>query len=117
MKKKLIMDIDTGIDDALAIVYAVRSKQFDILGCTTNFGNVPLEIATRNTGFVLDKLGQSIPIYPGSAHPFHKEVHEFRGATHIHGEDGLGNTLESNDAAAVTPNQSTDFIIEQLHAY
>ncbi|HLR55087.1 MAG TPA: nucleoside hydrolase, partial [Pseudogracilibacillus sp.] len=56
MQKKLIMDVDTGIDDALAIAYAVRSKAFQILGITTNFGNVPLEMATRNTTLVLQQL-------------------------------------------------------------
>lgn len=115
--KKLIMDIDTGIDDALAMAYAVRSNQFDILGFTTNFGNVPLEIATRNTEVVLEKLGVSIPIYPGSKQPFHREEYDLRVAKHIHGEDGLGNTLETDEVEPVIPDQAVDFIIEKLHQF
>ncbi len=115
--KKLIMDIDTGIDDALAIAYAVRSDQFDMLGFTTTFGNVPLEVATRNTKKVAEKLGVQIPVYPGSAHPLRKQKYDLTVAKQIHGEDGLGNTLDSNKANDVVADQAIPFIIEKLHEY
>lgn len=114
MQKKLIMDVDTGIDDALAIAYAVRSKAFHILGITTNFGNVPLEMATRNTTLVLQQLDQNIPVYPGSFHRFHAADETLNFATHVHGDDGLGNTLSVNEASPVKGDQAVDFLIEQL---
>lgn len=117
MQNKLIMDVDTGIDDALAIAYAVRSKAFHILGMTTNFGNVPLEIATRNTNIVLQQLNQHVPVYPGSAHRFQAADETLNFATHVHGDDGLGNTLTTNEASPVKANQAADFIIRQLEQY
>lgn len=117
MQRKLIMDVDTGIDDALAIAYAVRSQAFQILGVTTNFGNVPLEIATRNTNIVLQQLNQDIPVYPGASHRFHAADETLNFATHVHGDDGLGNTLSVNEAAPVKEGQAADFIIEQLEKH
>lgn len=117
MQNKLIMDVDTGIDDALAIAYAVRSKAFQMLGMTTNFGNVPLEIATRNTNIVLEQLNQRIPVYPGSAGRFHAANERLSFATHVHGDDGLGNTLSTNETEPVKADQAADFIVDQLEQY
>ncbi|MCZ4150831.1 hypothetical protein BZG21_41320, partial [Escherichia coli] len=47
--KRMILDVDTGIDDALAILLAVKSRRFDMLGITTVCGNVSLAQATENT--------------------------------------------------------------------
>ena len=43
MGKKIILDVDTGSDDAVAIMYACLSGEFDILGVMVSFGNQPLE--------------------------------------------------------------------------
>lgn len=55
--KKVIMDVDTGVDDALAILYALESRQLDVLGITTVNGNVPLEMVNVNTLKVLSLAG------------------------------------------------------------
>lgn len=115
--KKIILDIDTGIDDALAVAYAVKSEQFDILGLTTTFGNVTLDVATRNTKIVLDHLQAEVPIYSGSSHSLRTEELNLTVAKQIHGEDGLGNTLASNDTEEVTEDEAVPFIIEQLHQH
>ena len=65
--EKIILDVDTGIDDALAILYAIESKRLDILGITTVNGNVPLDFVTKNTLKILqlaDRL--DIKVYPGA---------------------------------------------------
>lgn len=90
--KKIILDVDTGIDDALGIILAVKSKQLDIQAITTVCGNVSLEQATVNTGKVLDLLGRpDIPVYRGAETPLIRP--EFN-ETRIHGQDGIGGALQ-----------------------
>ena len=63
MTIKMIMDLDTGVDDALALAYALSYEEVEIVGVTTSFGNVTLENATKNTLNLLDLLGYShIPV-------------------------------------------------------
>ena len=65
-KQKLIIDCDTGSDDAVALMTAVFSDRFDILAVTTTHGNLPVKYTTENTLRVLELLGrQDIPVYPG----------------------------------------------------
>ncbi|MBS4207006.1 nucleoside hydrolase [Bacillus sp. FJAT-50079] len=113
MKRKLILDVDTGIDDALAIILAVKSRQFDILGITTVNGNVSLESATRNTCKILDLLNeQQIDVIKGAHAPlFRTPFFEHR----VHGEDGLGGAL-ADIQAKKQPDEgyAPDFIIHSV---
>ncbi|MCM3636890.1 nucleoside hydrolase [Sporosarcina luteola] len=111
--KKVILDVDTGVDDALAILYAVNSKQLDILGITAVSGNVPLEQVNINTNRIVKLLGveDQINVYKGADRPLLKQpYHEFR----VHGNDGVGGALD--DIAIDIPDHDVfapDFIIEQ----
>lgn len=71
MRKKLILDLDTGIDDALAIAYALGSAdEIDLIGITATYGNVAVPLAARNALAVLHAFGRDdIPVYPGIDHP------------------------------------------------
>ena len=62
-KKKIILDVDTGSDDAIAIMTAVLSDELDVLGITTVNGNRPVMNTTENTLRVLDLLRSDIPVY------------------------------------------------------
>ena len=66
-KKKVILDVDTGSDDAIAIILAVLHPDLDVLGITTVNGNKPLPNTTENTLRVIDLLGEGehIPVYMG----------------------------------------------------
>lgn len=88
-RHKVILDVDTGVDDALAILCAVRSPRLDVIGITTCFGNVDVETATRNTLAVLEYAEcQDIPVYVGSERPL---LREWGGPVPwIHGDNGLG---------------------------
>lgn len=114
--EKVILDVDTGIDDALAIIYAIESRQLDIQGITMVNGNVPLDHVTKNTLKVL-KLADSndIPVYEGAAEPYVREaIHEFK----VHGNDGLGNALEDMEVSKEPQKTfAADFIIESAHKY
>ena len=71
MRKKLILDLDTGIDDALAIAYALGSAdEIDLIGITATYGNVAVPLAARNALAVLHLFGRDdVPVYPGVDHP------------------------------------------------
>ena len=87
----LIIDVDTGIDDAFALLYACAQTQARILGVSTVVGNVSLAAATRNTRAVLALAGRAdIPVWPGAATAIANAV---RDASEIHGETGLGHAV------------------------
>jgi purine nucleosidase len=110
--KPIIFDVDTGIDDALAMAYALNSPELELLGFTTCFGNVSVEDATRNTLVVLEKLGKSVPIYSGANRPLVRKPKDF--PKHVHGEDGLGNTFDKEPLAKAETETAVDFIISQV---
>lgn len=91
-EEKMILDVDTGIDDAIGIILAVKSRQFDILAITTVNGNVSLDTATLNTCKILDLLNeQDISVINGADSPIIRSpFFEHR----IHGEDGIGGALK-----------------------
>ena len=55
----LLMDVDTGVDDALALLYAVASPEVDLIGATSVMGNISVEQATENTLAVLEAAGEA----------------------------------------------------------
>ena len=84
----VLIDCDTGVDDALALLLAARSPNLEILGVTCVAGNVPLDAVVPNTLTVLDAAQRAeIPVAAGYAAPL---VQAFENASHVHGEDGLG---------------------------
>lgn len=71
MPKRVILDVDTGTDDAIAIMMAAMHPDIELLGCTTVWGNLPVANTTDNTLRVLDYIGQShIPVFRGLDKPF-----------------------------------------------
>ncbi len=68
--KNVILDVDTGTDDAIAIMLAALHPEINLVACTTVNGNVELEYTTDNTLRVLDYIGTpQIPVYPGMSRP------------------------------------------------
>ena len=65
MTKKAILDVDTGSDDAVAIILAALSKDIDLIGITTVNGNRNVDITTINSLRVVSFLGLNIPVYKG----------------------------------------------------
>lgn len=64
-KIKMILDVDTGSDDAVAIMLAALHEDVELLGITTVAGNKGLNFTTDNTLRVVDLLGMNIPVYKG----------------------------------------------------
>ena len=85
----VVLDVDTGVDDALALLLAARSPALQLLGVTCVNGNVTLESVCRNTLQVLEAAGRNdVPVASGSAAPLNEKP---VGASHVHGMDGLAN--------------------------
>lgn len=87
----LMMDVDTGVDDAAAIALAL-GLEADLTAISTVAGNVSIDFATENTLRVLTLLGaEDVPVFRGASRPLVASLHH---APYIHGEDGLaGATL------------------------
>jgi inosine-uridine nucleoside N-ribohydrolase len=84
----LILDVDTGTDDALALAYAVESPAIDLVAVTTVAGNVGVDRTTANTLAVLDWLGATaVPVHRGASRPL---CRPHRDAMYFHDEGGLG---------------------------
>ena len=65
--KKLILDLDMGVDDAMALAYAIASPEVELVGITTCFGNVRVDQSAHNCLAVLDLLGRpEVPVYLGA---------------------------------------------------
>ena len=91
--KKLVLDLDMGVDDAMALAYALASPEAELIGITTVFGNVPCAQSVANCLAVLELLGHpEVPVFSGADRaldataPFAPSA----GVRRIHGENGLG---------------------------
>ncbi len=69
MPHKIILDVDTGTDDAVALMAAALSPEIELIGATTVNGNCPVDICTENTLRVFDYIGVDIPVFQGCALP------------------------------------------------
>ena len=90
--RKLILDVDTGIDDALALAYLASFNNIEILGVIGTYGNVAADTAVYNTAYVLERLGfRNVPVLRGSTRPsWAASFIPDAGCAQFHGTDGLG---------------------------
>tara|TARA_R110002020_G_scaffold3766_26_gene16667 strand:- start:3188 stop:4078 length:891 start_codon:yes stop_codon:yes gene_type:complete len=87
MTRQIIIDTDPGLDDAVAILFALASPQFEVIGVTTVAGNIGLERTTTNAGGLLAAMGRSdIPVISGASQAMARDNID---AIVIHGDDGL----------------------------
>ncbi|MEM4238105.1 MAG: nucleoside hydrolase, partial [Nitrososphaerota archaeon] len=85
---KVLLDMDPGIDDALALLLAVSLPELELLGVTTVAGNTVVEKTSVNARRVLEYVGRGeVPVYAGASGPMARLL---TTAEHVHGQDGLG---------------------------
>lgn len=117
---KLILDLDTGIDDALAIAYAAANKEVELIGITNCFGNVTVDIAVRNTLNVLDLIGrEDVPVYRGAENAWAAEGY-YKTSEHlyrIHGRNGIGNVDLGEAKREKADMTAVDFLIDAANKY
>jgi purine nucleosidase len=111
----MVVDVDTGIDDALALLYVCAHEEARILGVSTVVGNVPLSAATRNTRAVLALAGRAdIPVWPGAATALSVSV---RDASEVHGKTGLGHAVLPEPDEPAQSLHALDAIVSAAHAH
>jgi pyrimidine-specific ribonucleoside hydrolase len=103
MKTELLLDVDTGVDDALAILFAVRHPALQVRAITCVAGNTNVDQVVRNTLKVLDAAGApDIPVARGAERPL---IAPSRPANQVHGADGMANLgLPESDRTPVDEN-------------
>lgn len=114
--RPIILDVDTGNDDAVAIAMAVGSSGLEVLGCTTALGNLPLSQTTDNTLRTLDALGRSdVSVHAGRSQPLVPRPYPFapgRSSGLMH-EEALPLAASERTASA---QGAIDWIIATLRA-
>ncbi|KAG7645200.1 putative uridine nucleosidase 2 [Arabidopsis thaliana] len=116
-RKKIIIDTDPGIDDAMAIFVALNSPEVDVIGLTTIFGNVYTTLATRNALHLLEVAGRTdIPVAEGTHKTFLNDT-KLRIADFVHGKDGLGNQNFPPPKGKPIEKSGPEFLVEQAKLY
>ena len=113
MTKRILIDTDPGIDDAMAIFFALASPELEVVGLTTIFGNAHTHVCTQNALRLLEIAGRAdIPVAEGARAPL---AMEFRGpADFVHGVDGQGNIDASPPSGAPIATPASQFIIDTV---
>lgn len=113
MPQKLIFDTDPGIDDTIALFLALRSPELEVVGATTIFGNVPVDVTTQNALRLLEIAGRAdIPVAAG-AHRALGEAYQ-KPIVYVHGEDGQGNTHLPPPASKPLDITAPQFLVHQI---
>lgn len=116
--KKMILDLDTGVDDALAIAYVLGSNEVELIGITGTYGNVLVDQGVRNSLAITDLLGSPTPVYKGIEHSSTTESFEVLSVSEfIHGKNGIGDVEIPDSTRSTEDKSAVDFIIESVKKY
>ena len=115
MAHKIIIDTDPGIDDAMAIAYAVAHPGLELLGLTTIFGNVRVHEATANALRLLDAWGSSADVAEGATRPMVIEPHE--PSYLVHGRNGFGGYEIPASSRSAHALDAADYISEMTRRH
>lgn len=114
--RKVIFDTDPGVDDAMALYYALAHPDIEVIGITTTFGNVWVAQATTNALYLCALAGRQIPVAQGAAKPLVKAAEP--PPDFIHGADGLGNLDQRLPISHLAdPRPAAQFIVDLVHQY
>ena len=106
----MILDVDTGVDDALALLYAAASPEVSLIAATSVTGNVTSEQAAINSLAVLELAGRpDIEVAVGAERPLVRDVSFFN---EVHGRRGLGLAAPAPPAASPSPRHAVRVIVD-----
>lgn len=112
--RPVILDVDTGVDDALALALAVHSPEIELVAVTTLAGNIDVANVTQNTLDVLAWLGRDdVPVHRGATRPL---ARGHRDASHYHGANGLGDARLPASDRPLGPDRGPAAIIRHVLA-
>ncbi len=112
---KVIIDTDPGVDDSMAILFAIRSPEIEVVGLTTVFGNASIDNATANALTLVGLAGASIPVARGAGHPLVKDLRP--PPTFVHGADGLGEVGRQRPVGEVVEQTGAEFIVDMARRF
>ena len=115
MSTPIVLDVDTGIDDTIALLFAALHPEVELVAAGAVWGNVEVETATRNTLHALALVGaDSVPVAAGAAGPLsgRPAVH----AHHVHGDDGQGNAGDRAFTGTAAPIGAAEQIVSVARA-
>lgn len=111
-KTRIIFDGDPGIDDALALLYILKSNDAELMGITTVGGNIGLDKTTKNSLRILEITDNThIPVARGIGKPL---LRSNMSEGEVHGKDGLGNTNLPEPRIHEIEDHAVDFIIKTV---
>jgi inosine-uridine nucleoside N-ribohydrolase len=111
MPTKVILDVDTGTDDAVALMVAALSDDLELVGATTVNGNTTIDYTTENTIRVFDWIGRpETPVFRGLDRPIARSQVERGMAGRIHGD--LLDLPPASHGATLQPEHAVDWLIE-----
>lgn len=104
----VILDVDTGVDDACAVLLAARHRALDLRAVTCVAGNADVDQVVANTLTVLDAAGRpDVPVARGAERPL---LEPGRPARHVHGEDGMGDLGLPPSGRAADPRHAVELL-------
>src|SRR3982750_3296518 len=113
--RRVIIDTDPGVDDAFALLLAMRSPELKIEGLTPVAGNVPLELTLPNALRMVEIAGRTdIPVAAGAKVPL---VRRLVTAEYAHGENGLGGAVFPNPTTKPIEEPAAEFIRRIVRKY
>jgi inosine-uridine nucleoside N-ribohydrolase len=111
----VIIDTDPGVDDALALLLAMRSPELKIEGITPVAGNVPLELTLPNALRMVEVAGRAdIPVAAGAKEPLARRLVT---AAYAHGENGLGGAVFPEPKTRPVADSAAEFIRRTVRKY
>jgi purine nucleosidase len=110
----MLVDVDTGVDDALALLYACASPEIELLGVTCVSGNVHRDLAARNSLAVLELAGRSdVEVALGAEAPLRRPI-TFDEV--VHGPGGVGHAEVAEPSRPLADGHAADLLIDRVQA-
>lgn len=111
-QKKVLIDTDPGVDDALAVLFAFASPELEVVGLTSIFGNVDTPLATANALRLLDIAEADVPVAEGAFKPIYAK--KLLTPHIVHGKDGFGEIYLPPSSRKAMDETAAEFIVRAV---
>ncbi len=115
MTEKIIIDTDPGVDDAMAVLFAALHPEVELMGLTSIFGNVTIDVATRNALVLTEMTGDPVPVARGADRPVVQEPMDV--AWEVHGHEGFGDIPPIVPAGKPTGETAAQYLCKMVNEH
>lgn len=110
--RRVVLDVDTGVDDACALLLAAGHPGLDLVAVTCVGGNAPVDDVVANTLTCLDAAGRpDVPVARGADRPLLEAAVDAR---HVHGDDGMGDLGWPRSSRRPDPRHAVELLRDVL---